>query len=285
VALHDALHDREPNAGALELFRAMQSLKDAEQLIGVARVKAGPIVLDVVDCLIPIRGRAHLDPRLGSRVIEWCEINGRKYHVIGGKVSHAVTNPTFDPVSPAGAMASSLPFRIGSVGNASPGGNAIAMRVIGVVCGADRPAISRHAANAASAAPAASEHVAMAIVRARDGVFAAADAFAPSPSAVHFNSAARSLALCQRSSGSFARHRRTARSTAAGAIGRMPSNARFPVIISWINVELSMFNTTASLLPIPVKLFNYIQYNVDPMIAAVSAATIYVAIVVVDVVE
>jgi predicted TIM-barrel fold metal-dependent hydrolase len=47
----------------------------------------------------------HLDPRLGSRVIEWCEINGRKYHVIGGKVSHAVTNPTFDPVSPAGAMA------------------------------------------------------------------------------------------------------------------------------------------------------------------------------------
>ena len=42
-----------------------------------------------------------------------------------------------------------------------------------------------------------------------------------------------------------------------------------------------MFNTTASLLPIPVKLFNYIQYNVDPMIAAVSATTIYVAILVV----
>jgi putative spermidine/putrescine transport system permease protein len=30
-----------------------------------------------------------------------------------------------------------------------------------------------------------------------------------------------------------------------------------------------------------VKLFNYIQYNVDPMIAAVSATTIYVAVVVV----
>jgi putative spermidine/putrescine transport system permease protein len=59
----------------------------------------------------------------------------------------------------------------------------------------------------------------------------------------------------------------------------------FAVIISWINVELSMFNTTASLLPIPVKLFNYIQYNVDPMIAAVSAATIYVAIVVVVVLD
>jgi predicted TIM-barrel fold metal-dependent hydrolase len=46
----------------------------------------------------------HLDPRLGTRVIQWCEINGRKYHVLGGKVSHAVVNPTFDPVSPAGAL-------------------------------------------------------------------------------------------------------------------------------------------------------------------------------------
>jgi predicted TIM-barrel fold metal-dependent hydrolase len=47
----------------------------------------------------------HLDPRLGQRIIQWCEIGGRKYHVIAGKVSHAVVNPTFDPVSPAGAMA------------------------------------------------------------------------------------------------------------------------------------------------------------------------------------
>ncbi len=46
----------------------------------------------------------HLDPRLGDRVIQWAEINGRKYHVLGGKVSHAVVNPTFDPVSPAGAL-------------------------------------------------------------------------------------------------------------------------------------------------------------------------------------
>lgn len=59
----------------------------------------------------------------------------------------------------------------------------------------------------------------------------------------------------------------------------------FAFIISWINVELSVFNTTANLLPIPVKLFNYIQYNFDPMIAAVSAATIYVSIVIVVVVD
>jgi predicted TIM-barrel fold metal-dependent hydrolase len=46
----------------------------------------------------------HLDPKLGPRVIQWAEIDGRKYHVIGGRVSRAVTNPTFDPVAAPGAM-------------------------------------------------------------------------------------------------------------------------------------------------------------------------------------
>ena len=63
------------------------------------------------------------------------------------------------------------------------------------------------------------------------------------------------------------------------------AGALFAFIISWINVEISIFNTTASLMPIPVKLFNYIQYNVDPMIAAVSATTIYAAVVVVVVLD
>lgn len=53
----------------------------------------------------------------------------------------------------------------------------------------------------------------------------------------------------------------------------------FGFIISWINVELSIFNSTATMTPIPVKMFNYVQYSVDPMLAAISAATIYVAIV------
>jgi predicted TIM-barrel fold metal-dependent hydrolase len=46
----------------------------------------------------------HLDPKVGPRTVQWCEINGRRYHVVGGKVSHAVVNPTFDPVAKAGAM-------------------------------------------------------------------------------------------------------------------------------------------------------------------------------------
>jgi predicted TIM-barrel fold metal-dependent hydrolase len=46
----------------------------------------------------------HLDPRMGPRTVQWCEINGRRYHVVGGRVSHAVVNPTFDPIARAGAM-------------------------------------------------------------------------------------------------------------------------------------------------------------------------------------
>ncbi len=46
----------------------------------------------------------HLDPELGSRVVQWAEIDGRRYHVIGGRVSRVVTNPTFDPVAVPGAL-------------------------------------------------------------------------------------------------------------------------------------------------------------------------------------
>jgi predicted TIM-barrel fold metal-dependent hydrolase len=46
----------------------------------------------------------HLDPKLGPRTVQWAEINGRRYHVVAGKVSHAVTNPTFNPIAMPGAL-------------------------------------------------------------------------------------------------------------------------------------------------------------------------------------
>ncbi len=46
----------------------------------------------------------HLDPKLGPRCVQWAEIDGRKYHVVGGRVSRAVVNPTFNPIAKAGAM-------------------------------------------------------------------------------------------------------------------------------------------------------------------------------------
>src|SRR6185437_956901 len=45
----------------------------------------------------------YLAPADGPRVIQWVEMGGRKYHALGGKINGAVTNPTFDPVSPAGS--------------------------------------------------------------------------------------------------------------------------------------------------------------------------------------
>jgi predicted TIM-barrel fold metal-dependent hydrolase len=46
----------------------------------------------------------HLDPAWAQRCVQWCEIDGRKYHVVGGRVSRAVTNATFDPIARAGAL-------------------------------------------------------------------------------------------------------------------------------------------------------------------------------------
>lgn len=46
----------------------------------------------------------HLPESWGPRTIQWAEIDGRKYHVIGGRVSRAVVNPTFDPVAQPGVL-------------------------------------------------------------------------------------------------------------------------------------------------------------------------------------
>ncbi|MGD0186060.1 MAG: ABC transporter permease subunit [Roseiarcus sp.] len=62
-------------------------------------------------------------------------------------------------------------------------------------------------------------------------------------------------------------------------IGGLAGGSVLAFISSWINVELSIYSTTAELTTIPVKLFNYVQYTVDPTIAAVSAVTILTAVV------
>jgi predicted TIM-barrel fold metal-dependent hydrolase len=46
----------------------------------------------------------HLDPALAPRCVEWAEIDGRSYHVLGGRISRAVTNATFDPISKPGCL-------------------------------------------------------------------------------------------------------------------------------------------------------------------------------------
>lgn len=46
----------------------------------------------------------HVDPAMAAPCVQWAEINGRQYHLVGDKVSHAVVNATFDPIAKAGAM-------------------------------------------------------------------------------------------------------------------------------------------------------------------------------------
>lgn len=56
------------------------------------------------------------------------------------------------------------------------------------------------------------------------------------------------------------------------------AGALFAFIMSWINVEVSIFGSTPRLMTLPVKIFNYVEFTVDPIVAAVSAVTIYVAV-------
>jgi putative spermidine/putrescine transport system permease protein len=59
------------------------------------------------------------------------------------------------------------------------------------------------------------------------------------------------------------------------------AGALFAFIMSWINVEVSIFHSTAVLTTLPVKLFNYVEFSVDPFLAAASSITIFLAIFVV----
>jgi len=46
----------------------------------------------------------HVPPKMQPRCVQWAEIDGRRYHVVGGRVSRAVANPTWNPIAKPGAM-------------------------------------------------------------------------------------------------------------------------------------------------------------------------------------
>jgi predicted TIM-barrel fold metal-dependent hydrolase len=46
----------------------------------------------------------HLPAGWGPRTVQWATIEGRQYHVVGGRVSRAVSNATFDPISKPGCL-------------------------------------------------------------------------------------------------------------------------------------------------------------------------------------
>lgn len=46
----------------------------------------------------------HVPKEWQPRCVQWCEIDGRQHHVVGGKVSRAVANPTWNPIAKPGAL-------------------------------------------------------------------------------------------------------------------------------------------------------------------------------------
>ena len=46
----------------------------------------------------------HVDPRMQPRVVQWVDIDGRKHHLVGGRLARAVTNPTWNPIAKPGAL-------------------------------------------------------------------------------------------------------------------------------------------------------------------------------------
>ena len=46
----------------------------------------------------------HVPREMHPRCVQWAEINGRKHHLVGGKLAHAVKNPTWNPIAKPGAI-------------------------------------------------------------------------------------------------------------------------------------------------------------------------------------
>ncbi len=46
----------------------------------------------------------HVPKEWQRRCVQWCEIEGRKHHLVGGKISTAVSNPTWNPIAKPGAL-------------------------------------------------------------------------------------------------------------------------------------------------------------------------------------
>jgi len=50
----------------------------------------------------------HVPDAMQPRCVQWAEIDGRKHHLVGGKLAHAVKNPTWDPIAMPGAISDYL---------------------------------------------------------------------------------------------------------------------------------------------------------------------------------
>lgn len=50
----------------------------------------------------------HVPKNMQPRCVQWAEIDGHRHHVVGGKLAHAVKNPTWNPIAKPGAISAFL---------------------------------------------------------------------------------------------------------------------------------------------------------------------------------
>jgi len=50
----------------------------------------------------------HVPPEMHARGVQWAQVGKHRHHLVGGKLAHAVKNPTWDPIAKPGAIADYL---------------------------------------------------------------------------------------------------------------------------------------------------------------------------------
>jgi putative spermidine/putrescine transport system permease protein len=67
--------------------------------------------------------------------------------------------------------------------------------------------------------------------------------------------------------------------------GGVLAAALFALIMSWINVEISIFLTTTGSYTLPVLLYNYMEYSLTPVVVVAGSVSILVAVALVAVID
>jgi putative spermidine/putrescine transport system permease protein len=67
--------------------------------------------------------------------------------------------------------------------------------------------------------------------------------------------------------------------------GGVLAGALFALIMSWINVEISIFLSATGSYTLPVLLYNYMEYSMTPIVIVASSMSIFVAVVVVLIID
>lgn len=67
--------------------------------------------------------------------------------------------------------------------------------------------------------------------------------------------------------------------------GGVLAGALFALIMSWINVEISIFISTTGTYTLPVLLYNYMEYSLTPIVVVAAAVSILVAVALVAIID